>query len=480
MTEVQLEQFPPAAGDVLRTAARLAGGGPAYVVGGALRDLLLGRAIDDLDLAVAGEPEALAHGIAREIGGRAFTLDAERGTVRTVIADPRGALQVDVAAFRAPTIEGDLRGRDFTIDALAVALEPLAQRGHGPLLDVTGGMDDLRRRRLRLAAADAIADDPLRALRGIRLEGELGFRLTADAGRAIRTSAPRLATVAAERIRDELAAILKLSRSASALRRADRLGVLGRVLPEIEPMRDVSQPAPHRFDVLEHSLRAVEAADRLVASLDRLVPFGDALTAHLAEPQGGGFSRRETLKLAALLHDVSKPQTRRVIEERVRFFGHDIEGAARVRVVASRLRLPNEVGHTLETLVRHHLRLMHLAQAGEVTRRARHRFFQELGDDARDVLLLSLVDAAGLTGGSPLIVWRRSPLIRELMEGWREEVVAAAELPLLRGEDVMAAFGLSPGPDVGRLLARAREAQALGLIRTRDEAIGYLRSADEG
>jgi hypothetical protein len=123
---------------------------------------------------------------------------------------------------------------------------------------------------------------------------------------------------------------------------------------------------------------------------------------------------------------------------------------------------------------------MHLAQAGEVTRRARHRFFRELGDDARDVLLLSLVDAAGLTGGSPLIVWRRSPLIRELMEGWREEVVAAAEPPLLRGEDVMAAFGLSPGPDVGRLLARAREAQALGLIRTRDEAIGYLRSADEG
>jgi hypothetical protein len=130
----------------------------------------------------------------------------------------------------------------------------------------------------------------------------------------------------------------------------------------------------------------------------------------------------------------------------------------------------------VETLVRHHLRLMHLDQAGTVTRRARYRFFQDLGDDARDLLLLAMADAAALDGASPLTVWRRSALIRDLMAGWREEATAAAAPPLLRGDDVMATFGLSPGPEVGHLLARAREAQALGLIRTRDEAIAFLRS----
>jgi poly(A) polymerase len=120
---------------------------------------------------------------------------------------------------------------------------------------------------------------------------------------------------------------------------------------------------------------------------------------------------------------------------------------------------------------------MHLEQAGEVTRRARYRFFRDLGEDARDLLLLTLVDAAAVTGVSPLAVWRRSHLVRELMAGWREESAAQAAPPLLRGGDVMRAFELEPGPEVGRLLERAREAQHLGVVTTREEALAYLRAA---
>jgi hypothetical protein len=120
---------------------------------------------------------------------------------------------------------------------------------------------------------------------------------------------------------------------------------------------------------------------------------------------------------------------------------------------------------------------MHLAQAGVITRRARFRFFRALGDEARDVLLLALADAAALTGASPLAVWAGDggDVVRDLMAGADEDAAAAAAPALLRGQDVMAAFGVPPGPEVGRLLALAREAQALGLVSTREEALAHLR-----
>ena len=120
-----------------------------------------------------------------------------------------------------------------------------------------------------------------------------------------------------------MVALLALSATGRAFRRADRLGVLEAVLPEIAPMRRAPQPAPHRFDVLEHSLRAVEACDRVLGTLDALEPFGEELAAHVSERLGGALDRGRVLKLAALLHDVSKPETRRVVDGRVHFYEHD-------------------------------------------------------------------------------------------------------------------------------------------------------------
>jgi putative nucleotidyltransferase with HDIG domain len=312
----------------------------------------------------------------------------------------------------------------------------------------------------------------------VRLEATLGLRLTPAAARLARAAAPALARVAAERVRDELVMLLRLAATGRALRRADALGLLAVLLPEIGPMRATAQPAPHRFNVLEHSLRAVEACDRLLPRLTALAPLGDELAGHVTEGLGAGLDRAGVLKLAALLHDVAKPETRRVVAGRVRFFEHDLIGAGRAREIGERWRLPARAVALLERLVRHHLRPMHLAQAVEVTRRARYRFYRDLGADTRDLLLLALVDAAAVTGASPLAVWRRADLLRDLLGGWRDAESAAAAPPLLRGQDVMARYGLTPGPAVGHLLARAREAQDLGLVRSREEALAYLDSSD--
>ena len=208
-------------------------------------------------------------------------------------------------------------------------------------------------------------------------------------------------------------------------------------------------------------------------------PGARSSTGHLAEDLGDGLGRAGALKLAALLHDVAKPETRAEVDGRVRFIGHDVIGAERARGIAGRLRLSGRATGVLGRLVAQHLRPMHLTQAGRITRRARYRFFRDLDEDARDLLLLALADAAGMDGRPPLEVWAGAggAVLRSLMEGAAEASAVASTPPLLDGDDVMAAVGIGPGPMVGRLLADLREAQALGHIRTREEALASVRRA---
>lgn len=466
----------PAAREALGAVVALRRGAPAWLVGGALRELLAGGAPEDVDLAVPHGALDLGRALAARVGGTFVLLDEARGAARVV-----GRVQVDVMDLRGPTLEDDLRGRDFTVNALAAPLEALVREGRAAVADPTGGVADLRARAVRLAGPGALVDDPVRILRGVRLALRPGWTMSPGVEAAARAAAPGLSAVAGERVRDELVALLDDREAGRGLRLLDGLGAMAILLPESLPMRTTSQPLPHRFDVWEHSLRTVEAADALVARAAGLEPGGGEIAAHLAERLGAGMTRAGGLKLAALLHDVAKPETRAEIDGRVRFLGHEVRGAARAAAVASRLRLSRRASAAIERLVRHHLRPMHLAQAGTLTRRARHRFFRDLGDEARDLLLLATADAAGLGGDSPFAIWAGpgGSVVRALMEGVEAERAAEAAPPLLGGEDVMQAFGLAPGPEVGRLLALAREAQALGLVSTRAEALARVeRSLD--
>jgi putative nucleotidyltransferase with HDIG domain len=478
VAELRLERLSPAQGALLRVAAETTDDvRDAVLVGGAIRDVLLRRAAADVDVAVPSGAIDLARRCAARLGGTCVVLDAERGAARVVAGAGR---TLDLTDFRGPTLAADLAARDFTVNALAVPLKPLVVRGRAPILDPTGGLVDVRRRRLRPAGPGVLDDDPLRTLRAVRLEATHALRLTPATARAVTAAARGLARVSPERVRDELLILLALPDTARALRRADMLGVLGVVVPEIEPMRATPQPPPHRFDVLEHSLRAVGGCDRLLARLDALAPYGEELAAHVTESLGGGARRGAALKLAALLHDVSKPETRRQVAGRVRFFEHDVIGARRVREIGERLRLPERVVAVVERVVRHHLRPMHLGHARAITPRALYRFYRDLREDTRDLLLLVLADAAAVTGASPLATWRHAGVVRELFAGWSEQRQIEARPALLRGEDVMARFRLEPGPRVGWLLAQAREAQDLGRVRSREEALAFLDSLDPG
>jgi putative nucleotidyltransferase with HDIG domain len=453
----------------------------AYLVGGAVRDLLLGqgRARHDLDLALPHDALSHARHLADRLGGHLVILKEERGTAR-VLAEAAGErYQLDLAEFRGEGLETDLRGRDFTLNALAVRLSELVLGGEAPIIDPLGGLADLEGRRLRLCSETALRDDPVRALRGVRLALALDIEISPDLAEALSRSGPRLSDVAAERLRDELLRLLELPRGGRGLRELDRLGLLETLLPEVGPMRRCLQGPPHRFDVLEHSLRAVEALEGALDGLGGLFAEPEALRVALAASPEAGVSRAALLKLATFLHDVAKPATRTEEQERIRFIGHDRLGAEMTRAIGQRLRLAGAAVQLLERLVRHHLRPMHLSQVAEITPRARYRFYRDLGDATSDLILLVVADAAATVGADPGAVMSGATgrLLRDLLDGWRPAREEARVPPLINGHDIMAAFGLSPGPLIGRLLAQAREAQALGLVKTKAEALAALRGA---
>jgi tRNA nucleotidyltransferase/poly(A) polymerase len=477
MTRIALEAFG-AAGPLLAAIGGVLPG-PAWVVGGAVRDAVRAVAIRDLDLALPGGSLVAARALADRLGGAFVPVGEPHGMARVVLRGPEAGT-IDLADLRGPTLEADLAGRDVTVNALAVPLAELLA-GTAVVADPLGGLADLAARRLRACGPAAFTDDPLRIWRLLRLAYGLDFAIDPATGRLARAAVGRLGTVAAERVRDEVTRILGLAASAGAVRDAEEWSALGTLLPEIEAMRRTPQSAPHRFTVWEHSMRAFEALEALLGDLRLLAPHDVRLGDHLAEPLGAGLTRRHVLKLAVLLHDVAKPETRSVDPDgRVRFTGHDRLGAERVAAVAGRLRWPGRAGDLLERLVRQHLRPMHLGMLDAISRRARYRFFRDLGADVPDLVCLTIADAAGTDGRPPAAVYRGPTrvLLDSLLAGEVEAAREAAVPPLVRGEDVMGAFALAPGPEVGRLLRRAREAQALGLVRTREDALAWLARAE--
>ena len=276
-----------------------------------------------------------------------------------------------------------------------------------------------------MTAPAVFAEDPLRLLRGARIAAELGFKIEASTAAEIRARAWTVISAAGERQRDELARIFALKDAHSGLRLLDELGLLDVVLPEVALGKGVTQPEQwHAYDVFEHGMQAVRVMDIMLAAehpdgeeawiwRELWEAFGwyeEDLRAYLAEELSEGRPRSLSLRMAALLHDVGKPQTRTVDDDgRIRFFGHADEGAAMAAGIMRRLRFSAAEVRFVTLLVREHLRPVQLAQVGEVpTRRALYRFYRALGDAMPDVLLLALADAAASRGPSlTRDEWRR-------------------------------------------------------------------------
>ncbi|MDE2969561.1 MAG: HD domain-containing protein [Chloroflexota bacterium] len=454
-----------------------------YLVGGYVRDALMGRATRDIDLAVPDGADALAEGIARSLGGTRVELDAERGTHRVDGIRAEGASwRVDVATLQGG-IEEDLRLRDFTIDAIAMPLSGTEGAVDAwPLVDPAGGLADLRAGVVRVTAAGVLADDPLRLLRAVRIAAQTGFTLDAETARAVCDNASLLANVSAERVREELLTILSLPRVGHSLGLLDTLGLLDVVLPELSPSRGVKQPVEHHWDVFDHTLHCVEYAEQVLDAgfratdpAGQLVPWPDWADDYFAEDYADGHTRATYLKLACLLHDVAKPETKSVQPNgRVRFLGHPVKGADTVRSVLRRLRASGKAQEAVAVMVEQHLRPSQLAQKGELpTARAVYRYYRDLQDVAVDTLYLSMADYLAARGPElELDNWAaHCDRVRYTLDEGRAQKAPERRERLLTGHDLMTLFNLSSGPELRPLLEMVQESGAAGEVKTREEAV---------
>ncbi|HEY0517075.1 MAG TPA: HDIG domain-containing protein [Solirubrobacteraceae bacterium] len=465
----------------LQAARSALAGTRAWLVGGAVRDALLGRATADFDVVVAGDPAEAARAVARA-GGRAaaFALSEQFGSWRVVARD--NSWQVDLERLRAETIEGDLALRDFTVNAIA---QPLAG---GEPIDPLGGAADLRARRLRVAAPQAFVEDPLRVLRLARVAVELGLQPDEEALRRGREQAEGLAEVSGERIFVELRRTLATPDARAGIELISRLGALAVALPELEALRGIEQSQYHHADVYEHTLEVLDRAIELTGTAGpecteadpATAPHRDSLAKLLTEPLADGLSRGEGLRWGALLHDVAKPQTREVrAGGRITFMGHDAAGEQLSRAILARLRTSERLRAHVAALVRNHLRLGFLVHEPQpLARRTVYRYLTACAPVAADVSVLSVADrlaTRGRTSEQAIDAHLRvaDQLIGEALS-WRE---TGPPEPLLRGDELARELAIVPGPQLGRLLDELAEARYAGEVETPEQALAHARAA---
>ncbi|MFC4454871.1 HD domain-containing protein [Deinococcus sonorensis] len=406
----------------------------ALLVGGAARDLLRGAAPGDWDWA-APDPELAAEWLGRQLDGAVFALDQERGYYRVVGPAEE---QHDVVPLPAD-LTSELLRRDFTVNALALAPD-------GQVHDPSEGQRDLRARTLRMVSEANLRSDPLRLLRAARLSITLGFRIEPQTREAvIRLAGEDWPSPAAERVREELHALLLHPQAARGVRLLEELHLLQRWLPELREGLGVEQGGFHHLDVFQHN---VEALHQLVQR------FPEAPLA---------------LRWATLLHDVGKPRSRSMEGGQTHYYGHARLGAELAGSMLARLKAPAALETRVSALVAAHM--VPLPQNEREARRFVHRRRELLPD----LLQLMLADREAARGP------QSSAASRRYYQQGMDRVLAALEeqpsapAPLLRGQEVMQLLSLAPGPAVGEAVAALAEARALGEIHTPEEARVWLR-----
>jgi putative nucleotidyltransferase with HDIG domain len=439
-----------------------------WLVGGALRDRLLGRTTNDFDVVLQESPEPVARALGQMADGHAFALSEAFGAWRVVSRTQDW--QVDLLPLDGEAIEHDLRRRDFTVNAMAERL------GARELVDPCAGLEDLRLRRLRMVGADAFEQDPLRTLRLARLSCELGFAIDSATRRAAPASVSGLRRVAPERIFAELKRIVAADAAVEGLALMDAIGATGIVLPELSELRGVEQSRYHHLDVHEHT-RAV-LAETIALQRDPETTLGEhaeAVACLLAEPLADELTRGQALRFGALFHDIAKPRTRAVTPEgRVTFIGHDEEGAGLAAAMLTRLRASQKLSQHVAELARHHLRLGFLVHQAPLSRRAIYRYLSACVPVQVDVTVLSVADRLATRGsGSEEAIRKHLALARQLI-GEAFAWLADPPRPPLRGDE-LCALGITPGPELGRILKQLEEDSFAGELRTREQALQRVK-----
>jgi poly(A) polymerase len=456
----------------------------AYLVGGFIRDYLLGRETNDIDIAVTGDSLTISNQIADTIKGNCFVLDRLNRVARVETNLNRHKYHIDFSVIEND-IAHDLNRRDFSVNAMAIRLNDI----EGPLsqiIDPFKGIEDIRDKSIKAVNNQVFRNDPSRLMRAVRLAATLDFKINRTTENLIKDSQHLISEIPGEHVRIELLKLLSVPGAQQWFRYMDKLGLLTGIIPEIADLKKVEQPKEHHWDVYNHSLETVGTIELLLRQSNWRYNTGNLLrgtlwsrdiSMHFNKNISVDCKRKQLLKLGALLHDIAKPATKKFdAEGRMRFLGHPKLGAEMSETILQRLRFSNKEIKIVKTLVYNHLRPAQMSNIGLPTSRAIYRFFRDADGSGLDIIILALADYLA-TKGPELDIkeWKEHNQLMKyiLQEHLRQKTVTAVPR-IINGNDLMDIFGLSPGPQIGRLLKKLDEARAAGEFESREQALEYI------
>ncbi len=479
MKRKELGVYPPrlfvALGEISEELGR-----ELYLVGGTVRDWLLHTVPNDLDFTVDCDAVRCCRALIRQLDGGTFVPlgTAEEDAGRVVWK----GVTIDFSSLRAGavTIEEDLRMRDFTINAMGIRFSLFADTEKKiQLIDPLGGEQDLQKGLLR-SCPEAFSSDPLRMLRGYRLWARFGFVMTPETLAEISANVPLLSRVSMERISYEMDLIMASSRCYEVIAAMAKSSLLFQVIPDLQDGVGLSQPESHHLDVFGHSLSALKYMEQILVKPELYYPnCPELLQEYLKQP-----AIIEILKWGALLHDLGKPATRHIREDkggRITFYNHDEVGRELVHKLGRTLRWSNEKRERVAALTGMHMHPFHLCNVRRkqgISKKSCLKLARRAGEDLIGLFLLSMADSlAGKGVTKPdAMEDELSDLLCEVLETYTNDIKPALSGPrLVTGKDLIEIFSLQPGPDFAKILNELQEAQVEGIVQNREEALVWVK-----
>ncbi len=440
---------------------------PVYLVGGYIRDLLLGKTSTDIDIAVpAGHACNIAKNLADTINGYFIELDAMNKIYRVVLENKKD--YIDIADCAGENIEKDLLRRDFTINAIAYELST------DLLIDICEGQKDLKRKIIKEISVENLLDDPIRLLRAFRFQSTLGFSLSDTIMQIVKEQASLLDNVAKERVNTELVKLFGGRYAVEALAKMERLNLLEHIFPEAAEIRKIPPNSHHHLGLLEHSIETVRQVQNFYDSA------GIEVKEHLDEDFGAGQKRLAYLKIAAFLHDVGKPSTWQIEPEtgRHRFIKHDQIGAEIILPALRKLKFSKKHAAYIQKIIKNHIYPAGVVTSDEAGEKAYLRFYRKMENEVIDLIAIAYADRMSALGEDVTqeMIEKNINGLKKLLDGYLQLKNELKPLPkLLDGNEIMQILNIPASKELGKIIEQLKEAQISSEVITKQDAIKYIK-----
>lgn len=439
--------------------------GEIYLVGGVLRDFYLDKENFDKDIIVEKNAQKFAKMLAKSLDATFIELDEENKIFRLVLKDKINC--IDVAGLMGKNIEEDLKRRDLTINSVAINLKT------HEIIDVNGGIEDLKLKKIKGICEQNFVDDPLRLFRIFRFEALLGFDVDENLTKIVKKHAQKIGEVSVERVNYELMKLFSGEYCERVLLNMDNCGLLKEILPVSEDLKTVPPNLHHHLDLFRHSVEVVKQIQEIYEK------SSSEMKKHLEKIDFGGFSRLSHLKLAGFLHDIGKPSTWTIEEEtgKHRFIKHDDVGSKMAINVLKTLKFSKKQIDYISKMIKYHIYPSHVVCAPDINDKIYMRFVRKMEDNSIDVIVLAMADRFSARGIEITedIVQKNICNLQALLDFYLNVKENIKPLPkLLSGDEIMEMLNLKPSRELGEIIKQLKEAQLSGDIATKKQAMTFI------